>query len=404
MATFQYQAHREGQLPVDGRIEADDLDSALALLKKQGFVVESIRQLEVGQARAGAAPSTPSPARSAEAERLALRRQFDRVMKSGKSLAPVLFAYAEELPPASRRRVHRLANQLEHGQYPSQVGEAGQIDEQWIPLLSASASSRDPSQILSGIIDESQRARDLRGQFAKALAYPLLLLMVLLALMSLFAWWLIPGFHDIFVDFDAALPAPTQLVIGISELIRDSYGLVILIPVLLLVAMIAYVRIRPRSELRDWVIQRIPLVGSTVRLSDRARFTRCLADLMDAEVQIADALRISGRNTGETSLRREANRLATQMESGRTEPPVSASSRPVLPQTVTHVLRFNADPRAAAQILRELSWMYDQQTRNRLEWISSVSSPIFVIVLGIVVGFYVISLFLPLISLIGILT
>ena len=125
---------------------------------------------------------------------------------------------------------------------------------------------------------------------------------------------------------------------------------------------------------------------------------------MDAGVQVADALRISGRNTGETALRREANRLATQMESGHTEPPVSPSFRLVLPQTVTHVLQLGADPRAAAQILRELSWMYDQQTRNRLAWISSVSSPFFVVVLGTVVGFYVIALFLPLVKLIASLT
>ena len=121
---------------------------------------------------------------------------------------------------------------------------------------------------------------------------------------------------------------------------------------------------------------------------------------MEAEVPVADALRISGRNSGHTALRQHANRLATEMESEIEESPGSRSFRPVLPQTVTYVLRACKDPKAAAEILRELSWMYDQQTGNRLAWISSFTSPIFIIVLGLVVGTYVVSLFLPLIMLI----
>ena len=71
----------------------------------------------------------------------------------------------------------------------------------------------------------------------------------------------------------------------------------------------------------------------------------------------------------------------------------------ILTHTVIHVLQLKDHSRTAAQILRELSWMYDQQSSSRLAWISSISSPLFVVVLGTVVGLYVVALFMPLIAL-----
>jgi type IV pilus assembly protein PilC len=126
---------------------------------------------------------------------------------------------------------------------------------------------------------------------------------------------------------------------------------------------------------------------------------------VEADVPVADALRISGRSAGETNLRHEAMQLAEELESSQPEVPLVLSSvYRVLPQTVTYAVQFQANPKAAALILRELSWMYDQQTRNRLAWMSSLVEPVLIIMLGTIVGFYVVSLFMPFVLLIQNLT
>ncbi len=401
MATFRYKAIRADQTPVEGHLDADDLKSALHALEQQGFIVSSIHQLEIGQAETDTSTAAPSPAQLPEAEQLALRRQLSRILETGKPLAPALLAYARELPPGrQRRRLQRIANQLTQGHDPSDELGSGQIDEAWIPLLSAAASSGDPSQVLGGIIDESQQAGNLRRQFAAALAYPLLLLALTLVLLSMFAWWIAPTFQEIFVDFGVTLPSATRLVFGTSETIRKSHGLVILIPALALAGIMLFFGYVPRSRFRDGIIRRIPVLGNVVRLSDRARFTRYLADLMEAEVPVADALRISGRNMGDAALRLEASQLAAEWDLGAMILPNSVSFRRRVPRAVIHALQLNAKPSAAAEILRELSWMYDQQTGNRLAWISSVAGPFGIVFMGTVVGFYFVALFLPLASLI----
>lgn len=396
MATFQYTAHRADQTPVEGHIDADDLQSARLSLESQGLLVSSIHQVEDDP------PGAATPEQPAEAAQLALQRQIDRVLETGKPLAPALLAYAQELPRGKRRlRLQRLANQLEQGHDPNGELAVGQIDEEWIPLLIAGASSGDPSQIPSGIIDEFQRAGDLRGQFASALAYPIALGTVSAAIMLFITLWIIPAFGEIFDDLQLDLPAPTVLVLAISETTRSSWW-VILIPVVLFAAFFFRASgVRDRIiRLWDWIIQCIPIFGATVRHFDRARFTRYLADLVEAEVPVADALRISGRNASQSELRREANQLATEMDSGNTDPRDLPPFFRSLPHTVVHALQLQAKPRAVALILRELSWMYDQQTRNRLAWISSLVEPAFIIGLGSAVGFYVVALFMPLVILI----
>ena len=358
------------------------------------MLVWSIHQVEVAQAL----PSAQAPT---EIGQLALRRQISHVLKMGKPLAPALLAYAQELPPGRRRRrLQRFADQLEQGYDPAHEFAAGQIDEEWIPLLIAGASSGDPSRIPSEIIDEFQRAGDYRGQFAAALAYPLLLLPALLVLLLFLTWWITPTFQELFNDFNTDLPAPTDLLLRVSDIIRDSRGLVVLIPALALALVILFFGIGPRSAFRACILHRIPILGPTVRLSEGARFTRYLADLMEADVPVADALRISGRNAGRTALRREVMQLAAAMDLSnadlRVSPPVFQS----VPHTVVHALQLQTNPRAAALILRELSWMYDQQTRNRLAWISSLVEPALIVLLGTIVGFYVVALFMPLVSLV----
>jgi type IV pilus assembly protein PilC len=258
--------------------------------------------------------------------------------------------------------------------------------------------------MLRGIIGDSQHSGDLRRQFVSALAYPLLLLACLILLVVMFAWWLVPTFREIFMDFGTELPAATMLVLGFSETIRESRGLVFVIPLLLLAGGIAAFQFRPRSSFWDWTLHRVPVLGATLRLADGARFTRHLANLVEAEVPVADALRISGRDTNQASLRREVNELATEIELGDSSLRESLPEHRILPKTVVHVLSLKTKHQAAVQILRELSWMYEQQTRNRLDWFASVFGPVSVLFLGAVIGFYIIALFLPLIFLIQNLT
>ena len=377
MATFHYKANRADQTQVEGHIDAENLESAHRALKEQGLVVTSVQQVE-----------------SPQAEKPTSKRQVDHVLTTGKHLAPALRAYSQELPAGKRRnRLQKIADQLEQGHGPSIEPDGGPIDEEWIQLRIMGALSHDANQISSEIIDEFQREDDLRGRFAAAIAYPLVMLAASAAVLLFITLLIIPVFREMFLDFGLQLPAVTYVIFGISNAV-ENYWWAILIPAVLLAAFSFF-----NSKFRNGIIQRIPVVGSTMRLADQARFFRYLANLIEAEIPIAEALRISGQNIGQTNLRRDADRFAAEMDSGNTSfHPPSAFRH--LPRTVIHALQLQDNSRAGAQLLRELSRMYDQKTQNRLTWIPSLIEPVFIVLLGTIVGFYVVALFLPLIKLI----
>lgn len=226
-----------------------------------------------------------------------------------------------------------------------------------------------------------------------ALAYPLVMLAASLSVLLFITVWIIPVFREMFLDFELQLPAATQFILGLSHTIQ-LFWWAFLISAIVLSALLIY---HPR--IRNWIVERIPFVGSTIRLSDQAKFTRYLANLLEAEIPISEALRISGQSIGTTNFSRASNDLATKSASADTDAPASPSARRQLPHTVVHALQMDAHPHAAAQILRELSWMYDQQTRNRLAWMPGFIEPVFIILLGSAVGFYVVALFMPLVNL-----
>jgi len=327
------------------------------------------------------------PEQPSEAELEAMQRLISRVVESGKPAAPALFAYAQELPAGKHRgRLERLASQLESG-------KGQEIDENWLPLLAASTSAEKPGQIPIGIIDELQREGDLRSHFASSLIYPILVSIASLVVLLFISLWIVPIFREMFNDFGLDLPFITEVAIGVAEFTLE-FGWVVLVVGFLFVATLFF-----SPNLRGWFTQRLPIFGLTIRLSDRTKFTRYLADLLTANVPPADALRISGRCTGETRLRREANQFALELESGNVKIHDAVGQR--IPHAVLHTLSITAKPENAAAVLRELSWMYDQQTRGRLAWISGFIEPAFIILLGFAIGFFVLALFMPLVSLVS---
>ena len=271
---------------------------------------------------------------------------MSRALENGKPLAPALFAYAQELPPGRRRRrLQRMAKQLEQGYDPSH--ELRPAKSTKIGFVYSASARRRATRVRSpaeSSMSFSERTIFVR-QFASALAYPLLLFAVSLAILLFITWWIVPTFQEIFADFGIVFPAATRLALRISETIRESHGLVVLIPTLVLAAMIGFVGSRS-------AIWTFGTGCSTIFLSSVPRFDfriepdslDYLADLMERKSRSPMRCESAVRNTGHTALRREANRLATEMDLGnanlgdaRCVPPEPSPTRWFTPCSFTQI-------------------------------------------------------------------
>ena len=398
MANYYYQALDSQQQLVAGELEAENVQQAIEVLSTRGLTVQSIGQ----QSPREWAPSTEAiksdPQRSAvDVERDVLRSHLERVRLDAAAIVPALLAYAEEMPRGRRRQeLVKLSRVLQRGDIVEAEHTFRTLPEYWISLLSAAASSRDPGRLLRGFLEESRQADELRRQWWLALAYPLAVACLATVVLTAISVLIIPGFREVFLDFDLELPAFTLLILKISHWINSGW-IVVVVGVLVATGVLAaYAGRSLPSSIFGWLADRlgVPFGRSTAI----ARFTRFLADLLEAGLSIPDALRIAAISSRRRRLRRVAGRLADQIESGA-EVSIEMYEH-ALTTTALHALHSEMPRASQIRLLKEISQSYAERARARLSWTRGVLEPIAIIVIGLAVGAVVIALFLPLVRLV----
>ena len=398
MAQFQYKAKDDNGNLFGGEVAARDVRSALRKLVKQGLTVISIELIEAPVSEMRGADADAEIHDQVEQE--VLKRQGELIQRHAERLVPALTAYAKELRRGRQRRhILWLVKRLEAESQPTAANAS--VRHQWLPLLCLGATSGDPGKVLSTIIEDAKRTESLKQRFDMMFAYPLVLMTILALITAFCAWLITPVFNEIFADFGTELPLATRFALRSSALVRGTWGAVLILPPVLLAAAFVYFRIGPRWAPVTRLMQAMPFLGPATSAASRGRFTRCLADLIQAEVPVVDALRISGRSSRLPELRSEAHKLAKWVEQD-----IELLSPPEndFPKTMLHAIRLKSNSATISRLLREVAWLYERQTDNRLRLASQMMEPIFLVLAGLLTGGYFLAMMLPLTSLIQNLT
>lgn len=392
MPHFNYQAMNASGDPVTGRVEASNVQQAIADLAAAGLEVHSIG-VALPAPAAGDAPLA-----SLAQQDSGLKSHLERVLGQAQAIVPALSAYAQELPfGRQRRELRRVCRVLETGDAAAATAALAELPEYWTPLLSAAASSNDPSRVLNRFLDESHAALELRSQWRKTLTYPVVIIALSLGVLVALSVFVIPAFADIFRDFDLRLPEMTILTLVVAGALTSGP---VIVAVLLALAFALLFALIPSlfphafgARLADWWTG---LWGRRPRIADFARFT---ADLLDAGLKLPDAVKIAGASTRRPRLESAAMDLARDIETGHPFGPVRYGEP--LSSTVAFALGAQTSPESRSRLLKEISACHADRLRGRLSWSHGLLGPVAICVTGFLVGFVVLSLFLPLVTLIN---
>jgi type IV pilus assembly protein PilC len=401
MPLFRYHALDADGKPVSGDLETDGVYQAVTELQARGLRVQSIvPATSTAEPDASAKRPAAPPLRGFYAdsvERPVLQSHMATILERGRTILPALRAYADEMPSGwQRRQLSSVCNVLERGDTAQATAALAELPECWIPLLSAATSSPDPGHVLEEFLAESRRADELRQKWWLTLAYPLVLVALATVVMTALSIFVIPEFRTIFREFNLNLPTFTRIILNLDTFLsRWGVVLIVILAALLALLTLNANRLLPESTmmwLRTWL--RPPLGRRTAV----ARFTRFLADLLEAGVSTPDALRISGFTVNQPHVQRAAWQLASDMEStgGFSQ---NAYQRP-LTATVTYALAAETAPSTRVRLLREISNCHEERVRMALSWTTGMIEPLAIVVVGLAVGFTVVALFLPLVKLV----
>lgn len=230
------------------------------------------------------------------------------------------------------------------------------------------------------------------------MVYPAFLTVVSAAAVFILMSFVFPNFVEIFADFDADLPAITVFVITISEFMGQFWWAVLIGVFLLGFMFRSYAKSEAGRQQLDRFWLKMPLAGSLVQKYEMAKFARTLGTLFDNGVPVLTALKITADTLSNTAIQGEVSSVHAQVsEGGSISDGLRAAEH--FPPMVVNVFSVGEESGRLGEVTKRLADAYDVEVDRAVKALTSLMEPAIIVVMGIVVGFLVIAMLLPMLTL-----
>jgi type IV pilus assembly protein PilC len=275
------------------------------------------------------------------------------------------------------------------------------FDALYVNLVEAGEAGGILDTILQRLANYIEKNVKLKRAVKSALVYPVAVLLVAGGVITLLLWKVVPIFATLFLGLGVDLPLPTRIVIALSNFIGSIFGLMILV---VFVAMAVALKLWHGTEqgrfILDGMLLKMPLVGILLRKIAVARFTRTLGTLISSGVPILEGLDITARTAGNAVIEKALGQVRKALEQGKNlADPLKETN--VFPGMVTQMIGVGEQTGAMDAMLQKIADFYEEEVDAAVKDLLAALEPAMIVFLGVVVGGIVISMYLPLFSLIG---
>ena len=324
-------------------------------------------------------------------------RQFGAMLSAGMPIVSALEAQEEQVDhPNFKLVIKQVRLSIENG---SALSEALRhypsiFDDLYCNMVRGGETGGQIAETitrLAGFLESSAR---LRRKVKSALMYPVIVLCIAVALAIAMIVFIVPVFGEMFADFGAELPGPTQFLLNVSNKIRQ-YGLYILIVVVVSVVLFKRWKSTEAGALAyDGFVLRAPVFGELTRKVASSRFARSLAEMIKSGVPILNALEIVSGATGNKVTGKVVQDMRKSVEIGE---PLSTSmaQQTVFPMLLCRMLQAGEKTGRIDEMMENIADFYDDEVETMLSGLTSLLEPLLMVFLGVVIGGIVLCMFLP---------
>ena len=246
------------------------------------------------------------------------------------------------------------------------------------------------------VADQLEKDASLRRQIKSAMVYPILVVVVAVGIMLALCAFLIPVFINVFKEFGGELPAITKVSVAASNIVTHYYWAMFLVTVVVVTTFIKWKKTTWGRKQWDHFRLHIPMkIGTIVQEVAVARWSRTLASLTSAGVPLLYALEITGRTGGNVAIEEAMDGVIASVKRGGTIAAPLAQA-PIFPTMVTHMVGVGEETGALDAMLDKVAEFYEDRVDASVKALTSIMEPIMIILIGSIVGFIVISMYLPL--------
>jgi type IV pilus assembly protein PilC len=395
MATFAFKALDLAGAPTKGEMEAGDKQAVAAQLRSKGLIVVDIEE----QTPANAGDILARFKRVKSDDLVIATRQLSTMVNSGMSLLRALYIIEEQTENDKLREIWvEVRKDVEAGLALSDAlrKHPDIFNDLYVAMVEAGETGGILDSTMLRVADQLEKDAALKRQIKAAMMYPSLIggfaFVVLFALVA----FLVPVFEKIFKDFGGDLPAITKFTVWLSHLFTDRFYI-------LFGAIFATVwtfRTWKRSERGRMQWDRLKLkfpmkIGDIVQKVALARFSRTFSGLIAAGVPMLEAIEITGKTSGNKVIEKAMFEVRESVKKGGSLTAPMMEVPEAFPVMVTQMIGVGEETGALETMMSKIADFYEEQVAAAVKALTSILEPIMIVVVGAIVGFIVIAMYLP---------
>ncbi|GAB4332859.1 MAG: type II secretion system F family protein [Desulfobulbaceae bacterium] len=324
-------------------------------------------------------------------------RQLSTMIDAGLPLVQCLQILGrQQANPTFKKTIVALQNDVETGNTlaDSMRKHPKVFDNLYSNMIEAGEVGGILDTILSRLAEFMEKAMALKKKIKGAMTYPAICLGISLVILVVILVFVVPVFKEMFEGFGSALPAPTQLVVNMSEGLKEYFlALVIGISVLVFIIKKIYNTEKGRIKM-DAMFLKAPVVGDLIRKVAVAKFTRTLGTMIQSGVPILDALQVVGKTAGNKIIEIAVFRVKDAIAEGRAiAEPLEETG--VFPNMVVQMINVGEQVGALDTMLEKIADFYDEEVDQAVENLTAMIEPFMMVFLGGMIGGLVVAMYLP---------
>jgi type IV pilus assembly protein PilC len=330
-------------------------------------------------------------------------RQFSTMIDAGLPIIQCLdILHMQQSNATFRKMLREIKESVESG---ATLAEAlkkfpKQFNDLFVNMIAAGEAGGILDAILKRLATYMEKAAKLKSQVKGAMTYPIVTLIIAVLVLAVILVFVIPVFQEMFADFGGELPAPTKLVVTLSEFVKSKIVYIIIALFIFGIAFKKSYNTPKGQDMVDDFILKLPVFGELLRKVAVAKFTRTMGTMLASGVAILEALDIVAKTSGNRTIEKAIYKVRAGIAEGRTMADPLAESK-VFPPMVCQMIAVGESTGALDAMLEKIADFYDEEVDQAVENLTALIEPFMLVFLGVTIGGLVVAMYLPIFKMAG---
>ena len=397
MQRFNYRAKEKSGRVVRGEVEAETINEAAKLVRKQGLLILNLSLRK--KSLLSMINSIKERVRSSDVT--GFTRQLATMVNAGLPITDALMIIRNQSTGAMQKVTAQILLDVEGGASLSTAFSKHQkvFSPTYIALIKSGEAGGVIDEVFVRLADNMEKEQEFSGKVKGAMIYPVIVIVGMVVVGFVMMIFVIPKLTAMYVDFNAELPLPTKILMGVSSFAIKFWPISIVLIGSIIIAYSSYAKTKKGRRRIDELVFKIPILGPLKRQVVLTELTRTLSLMVGSGVSILDGITITSGVVGNSLISEALDDAAGNIEKGFPVAYAFAKHPEAFPFILSQMISVGEETGKMEEVLSKVSHVFEVEADQKVKTLTSAIEPLVMIVLGLGVGFLVIAIILPIYNL-----